>query len=251
VTAPRIAAEPVSMNAPALTGVRIMTQDWRDLTFLHWRVDPVAVQPLLPAGTRPDEHDGSSWVGLIPFRMVDAGVGTGPAFPWLGTFAETNVRLYSVDGQGRRGVVFRTLEASRLAVVLGARAAFALPYSWARMRVTESAGVLTYASQRRWPGPRSATTYLRVRPGGPLASADPLADFLTARWGLHTRAFGRLLFVPNHHEPWPLQRAEVLDLDDRLLAAAGLPGVTRRPPDSVLFSRGVHTEFGWPRAVGS
>ena len=136
-------------------------------TFLHWRVSPSRSEPLLPAGTRPDVHDGSTWVGLIPFRMVGAGIGSGASIPWLGTFAETNVRLYSVDGQGRRGVVFRTLEASRLAVVLGARAAFALPYTWARMRVTEHDGVLTYTSRRRWPGPRSAATRVVVRPGEP------------------------------------------------------------------------------------
>ncbi len=246
---PVVDVGPVSTLAPDLTGVRIMTQQWRDLTFLHWRVAPEAVQPLLPAGTRADVHDGSTWVGLIPFRMVGAGIGTGPAVPWLGTFAETNVRLYSVDAQGRRGVVFRTLEASRLAVVLGARAAFALPYTWARMRVTEQDGVLTYTSRRRWPGPRSAATSVVVRPGAPLGEGDALAEFLTARWGLHTRAFGRLLYVPNRHETWPLQHAELLALDDSLVAASAPPGVGGRPPDSVLFSRGVRTEFAWPVAA--
>jgi hypothetical protein len=29
---------------------------------------------------------------------------------WLGTFLETNVRIYSVDDSGRRGVVFLSLE---------------------------------------------------------------------------------------------------------------------------------------------
>lgn len=242
----RAQVPPVSTTAPQLSGMRIMTQDWRDLTFLHWRVAPETVQPLLPVGTRPDVHDGSSWVGLIPFRMVGAGVGTGPAVPWLGTFAETNVRLYSVDDQGRRGVVFRTLEASRLAVVIGARAVFGLPYTWARMRVTETDGVLSYTSDRRWPGPRTAATRIVVRPGAALAATDPLADFLTARWGLHTRAFGRLLYVPNRHATWSVQHAELLGLDDTLVAASGLPGVSDRPPDSVLFSRGVRTEFGRP-----
>lgn len=238
--------QPVTATAPGLPGVQIMSQAWRDLTFLHWRVPAEAVAPLLPPGTRPDVHDGSSWVALIPFRMVGSGVGRGPAVPWLGSFAETNVRLYSVDEQGRRGVVFRTLEASRLAVVLGARVAFALPYSWARMRVVEVDGVLTYSSRRRWPGPRAAATRVMVRPGDRLAAGDPLGDFLTARWGLHTRAFGRTLYVPNRHETWPLQRAELLHLDDGLVAACGLPGVTERPPDSVLFSRGVRTVFAVP-----
>jgi uncharacterized protein len=238
--------QPVTATAPEPPGRPILRQSWRDLTFIHWRVAPDVVAPFLPLGTRPDVHDGSSWVGLVPFRMVGAGAARGPGIPWLGTFPETNVRLYSVDEQGRRGVVFRTLEASRLAFVLGSRAAFALPYTWARMRVTEADGVVTYSSQRRWPGPRDATTRVVVRPGEPLEPGDPQAEFLTARWGLHTRAFGRTLYLPNRHEPWPLRTAELLTLDDRLVGACGFPGVAVRPPDSVLFSRGVRTVFGSP-----
>jgi uncharacterized protein len=238
--------QPVTATPPDLPGVRIMSQWWRDLTFLHWRVAPDVVAPLLPPGTRPDVHDGATWVGLIPFRMVGAGIGRGPAVPWLGSFAETNVRLYSVDEQGRRGVVFLTLEASRAAVVLAARLAFALPYAWARMRVQETDGVLTYSSGRRSPRPRGAATRVVVRPGGVRTDGDPLDHFLTARWGLHTRAFGRTLYVPNHHAPWPLQDAEVLHLDDALVGACGLPGISTRPPESILFSRGVRTVFGTP-----
>lgn len=241
--------ERVTPVAPAMPRPPLLRQSWCDLTFVHWRVAPDLVAPLLPAGTRPDEHDGSSWVGLVPFRMVGAGAGRGPGIPWLGTFPETNVRLYSVDARGRRGVMFRTLEASRLAFVLGSRAALALPYTWARMRVTEADGVLTYTSRRRWPGPRDAATHVVVRPGAPLAAGDPLADFLTARWALHTRAFGRTLRLPNRHEPWPLQSAELLRLDETLLAACGLPELAGRPPDSVLFSRGVRTQFGPPTVV--
>ncbi|MBO1752884.1 DUF2071 domain-containing protein [Actinotalea sp. BY-33] len=239
-------SQPVTATAPALGGRPIMRQSWRDLTFVHWCVAPDVVAPFMPPGTRPDVHDGSSWVGLVPFRMVGAGAARGPGLPWLGTFPETNVRLYSVDERGRRGVVFLTLEASRLAFVLGARGVFALPYTWARMRVTEADGVLTYASQRRWPGPRDATTRVVVRPGEALAPGDPVAEFLTARWGLHARAFGRTLYVPNRHETWPLRAAELLTLDDRLVEACGLSTTAHRPPDSVLFSRGVRTEFGTP-----
>lgn len=223
-----------------------MTQAWRDLAFLHWRVDAALAAPLLPPGTLPDVFDGSSWVGLVPFRMVGAGVGGGPAVPWLGTFAETNVRLYCVDGAGRRGVVFRSLDASRLAVVLGARVAFALPYQWARMRVTRSGDEVAYQTARRFPGPRGAGGRVVVRVGAPLAERPGLADFLTARWGLHTRVLGRTVYVPNEHERWPLHRAWLVHLSDSLVAAAGLPGVVDRPPDSVLWSAGVRTRFGRP-----
>jgi uncharacterized protein len=64
-------------QGPALQGRPIMRQHWRDITFVHWRVDPARVEPYLPEGVRPDVHDRSSWVGLIPFRMVDAGVAAG------------------------------------------------------------------------------------------------------------------------------------------------------------------------------
>ena len=53
------------------------------------------------AGTRPDTLDGVAHVGLIGFRMVGLGFGYGPPVPYLGTFWETNVRLYSVDDAGR------------------------------------------------------------------------------------------------------------------------------------------------------
>lgn len=89
---------------------------------------------MLPRGVRPDVIDGATYVRLVPFRMVGAGVARGPAVPRLGAFLETNVRLYTVDDAGRRGIVFRSLDASRPGVVLGARAGFGLPYRWARMR---------------------------------------------------------------------------------------------------------------------
>lgn len=238
--------EPVTTQAPPMPGPVIMTQRWLDLAFLHWAVDPDDVAPLLPPGTLPDVIDGSTYVGLIPFRMVGAGLGRGPAVPWLGTFAETNVRLYSVDGTGRRGIVFRTLESSRLAVVLGARSVFGLPYTWARMSVRRVDGYLEYTTSRRWPAPRGVGGRVVVRPLGPLDSPGPLAEFLSARWGLHVEHLGRTWYVPNRHGPWPLHGAELEHLSDGLVAACGFPGLAGRPPDSVLWSPGVRTAFGRP-----
>ncbi|HEX8509218.1 MAG TPA: DUF2071 domain-containing protein, partial [Propionibacteriaceae bacterium] len=109
----------ITPATPPLPGRPLLDQQWRDLTFLHWRVQPERVAPLLPPGTRPDLYDGSTWVGLIPFRLTGAAFGSGPPLPYVGSFPETNVRLYAVDAAGRRGVVFSSLEAARLAFVLG------------------------------------------------------------------------------------------------------------------------------------
>lgn len=239
--------EPVSAEAPELAGRVMMNQDWRDLTFLHWAVDPELVAHRMPSGVRPDTLDGVTYVGLIPFRLVDAGVARGPGVPYLGSFLETNVRLYSVDATGRRGIVFLSLDTDRAAVVLGARAAFGLPYRWARMRYDAEGDERAYGARLRRRGDRP-TSHVRIRVGPPRASTK-LDDFLSARWGLHVRWWGRTLYIPNQHQAWPIHDAEVLALDDELVASVGLTGLAARPPDHVAFSPGVHTEFGFPTSA--
>ncbi|PPF12524.1 YqjF family protein [Rathayibacter sp. AY1A5] len=238
--------EPVTRSAPALGGPRILKQRWTEATFLHWRVDPALVAPHLPAGTRPDEHDGSSWVGLIPFRLSRTAFLGGPRVPWLGTFPEVNVRLYSVDEQGRRGVVFVSLDASHLLPVLTAQAVFGLPYRWARMSIEHRHGAVIYDTIRH--SDSAARSRIVVRPGEPV-DEDPLGSFLTARWAYHERHLGSTWYGRNLHRPWPLRRAELLALDDGLLDAAGFPGLATRAPDSVLYSAGVETVFTVPRKV--
>ena len=242
-------------QGPPLPTRQIMHQWWRDITFAHWRVDPERVAPLLPDGVRPDVHDGSSWVGLIPFHMVGAGVGRGSrAIPRFGTFLETNVRLYSIDDQGRQGVVFCSLEAEGLAVVAGANASFGVPYKWARMsrepRVlpTDPTGTrISYRTRRRTAAhPQSS---MDVEIGALLDAPTALDLFLTSRFGLHTSLLGQTLWIPNTHGPWPLRAARVTALADDLVEAAGLPGVTTSRPESVLFSSGVRTVFGLPQRV--
>ena len=236
--------EPIRRVAPELSGRAVASQHWSKLAFLHWRVPSTVLAGLMPEGVRPDEHDGSSWVGLIAFYLDRATLFGSPPIPYLGSFAEVNVRLYGVDDQGRRGVIFCSLEASRLASVLAARAAFSIPYFWAQTELIESEDTIEYTSSRMV---GDGEFRMIMRPGSTPVVNDPTADFLTARWGLFTRRFGRTIFLPNHHEPWPLVEAELLSLDDTLLQRAGIPGVSNTPPDSVLYSEGVTTWFGRAR----
>jgi uncharacterized protein YqjF (DUF2071 family) len=235
------AAEPISATALALPGQSVASQRWSHLVFLHWRVDAAEVAPLLPAGLRPDEYDGSSWVGLIPFVLDRATIFGSPAIPYFGDFVEVNVRLYAVDEQGRRGVVFVSLEASRLAAVLAARAVFALPYMWSSTELERRGTDLEFSSRRHFDG--AASSRIIARSTATEVVGDPLADFLTARWALFTRVRGRTLYLRNHHDQWALFRAELLLLDDALLERAGFGTLAQRPPDSVLYSPGVVTRF--------
>ncbi|GAA5228104.1 YqjF family protein [Paeniglutamicibacter antarcticus] len=237
-------------QAPPLGSTAVLKQRWSEVTFLHWKVDPALVAPYMPAGCSPDVIDGSTWVGLIAFQMSKSSFFGGPSIPWLGDFPEVNVRLYSIDGRGRRGVVFRSLEASHLIPVLVARAAFGLKYQWAAMKLEKHDGKVAYLTKRH--GQPGASSHLIVRPvQEPAANlglaADPVSTFLTSRWGFHESHLGHTIYCRNHHEPWPLQHAEVVYLNDGLLAAAGFEGLADRAPDSVLYAAEVTTVFAAPQ----
>jgi len=232
-----------------LVGAALSAQFWANLTFLHWAADPAEVAKLLPRGVSPDVFEGVTYVGLVPFQMRRAGPGGRLAVPYFGDFCETNVRLYSVDEAGRSGIVFRTLEATRLATVLLAKFGLGLPYTWSKMRALSAGELWRYQSTRRWPravsGPPLESN-LTIRVGDPV-EPTPLEVWLTARWGLHTRVAGRTIWVPNEHPPWPLHAAEIVSLHDDLVAGTGVRAVGEmlRP----LFSPGVKTTFGLPSVV--
>ncbi|XVU21762.1 YqjF family protein [Actinoplanes sp. CA-054009] len=236
-----VSLEPVTAVTPRPVRRALLGQRWASVAFLHWPLPPALAGPLMPAGTVPDTFDGVTYVGLIGFRMEGV-----LKAPYFGRFPETNVRLYSVDSQGRRGVVFLSMEASRLVPVLVARAALGLPYRWSRMRLTREGDHVTYSTRRRW-GARAGSD-MTIRVGSPVTDPTPLELFLTARWGLHNRAWGRTLHLSNEHRPWPLHRASVESLSDGLVAATGLPAPAG-PPVSVLYSPGVAAVFG-PTACG-
>jgi uncharacterized protein len=201
---------------PAMT---VMRQTWNDVSFLHWRYDPAVVRPLLPRGLELDVCEGAAWVGLVPFYIS----GLRP----LSDFPETNVRTYATDRTGKSGVWFFSLDAARLLAVIGARAGYALPYFWARMRVTCDGAIATYRSERRHGPP--AGSDLEVRIGDPIVEQSELEIFLTMRLRLYAVRAGRLWKADVEHPPWPLQRATAVRIEESLVRAAGLPDPTGAP----------------------
>ncbi|QKV80443.1 YqjF family protein [Amycolatopsis sp. Hca4] len=236
--------EPLTPASPHRLRAVLFSQVWRDLTFLHWPVPASLVAPLLPPGTRPDCRSGVTYVGLVPFRMTKVGVLGSPPVPYFGDFLETNVRLYSVDAEGRRGVVFRSLDTARLLPVLAARFGLGIPYRWSRMFFDRDGAVVGYRGRHRRTG---AASEIVVRVSEPVRGAG-LDHFLTDRWALHTRYGGQTWRIPTVHPPWRLRRAEIISLDEDLVAAAGLP-TPSGPPVSALYSEGVPVHFGLPEKV--
>src|SRR5262245_62587079 len=135
----------------------VMFQEWRAISFLHWRTDAGLIGPMLPPRLTPDIFDGSPWIGLTPFRLNGLRLRFGPRLPWLSSFPETNLRTY-VKGPAGDGIWFFSLDAARVLAVLGARWIFGLPYYWARMSIEVKGSRLRYQSTRS----RRATMDLSV-----------------------------------------------------------------------------------------
>jgi uncharacterized protein YqjF (DUF2071 family) len=226
----------------------VMHQSWTLATFVHWPYRPSQIRPLLPEGLELDTFDNSAWVSLSPFLLDGLRILGLPPLPWISTTPETNVRTYVRGPDGRRGILFLSLDIARFPAVLAGRAVYRLPYMWARMRLSSRDDMVAYRGRRRWGGPEAAW-HLRVDHGIALHDEQlgALDHFLTGRWLMFAR-YGRFLAAtPVEHEPWPLWRAGLMHLRESLLRAAGLPPPAA--PPLVHYSPGVRARIGPTRLV--
>ena len=224
----------------------VMTQQWQQLTYLHWPVAPAAVSALLPPGLDVDTFGGTAWVGLVPFRMVDIAFSDTPAIPYFGTFPETNVRTYVTGPQGP-GVWFHSLDITRVLPVAVARLTYRLPYMWGAMAIERNGDRITYTARRRWPRVGSPASAVTVDIGPKIEEPSPFEHFVSARWGLYTMLGSRLAFGRVEHEPWPLYEATPVAVEDDFVAAAGYSQPVGEP--HAMYSPGVSVRIDRPRFV--
>jgi len=211
-------------------------QSWLDLLFAHFPVPAAKLQPLVPKGVEIQEFDGTSWVGVVPFRMAGVSPRPMPDLPGLSAFPELNLRLY-VEVGGRAGVWFISLDATNAFAVWAARRWFHLPYFHATIDVERDGERIRYACERR-----STRQPVRFR-GTYWPTSDPIESkrgsiehFLTERYCLYTQhRDGTLLRADVHHVPWPLQCAAA-DIEENLIA--GPQGIELTGPPAFLhFAR--------------
>ena len=213
-------------------------QNWRSLLFMHWPVPVETLRPLVPSAMELDLYEGQAYVGVVPFAMQ----GVRPRWcPELFAFhfLETNVRTY-VCHQGRPGVYFFSLEAASRLAVWAARTFWSLPYYHAEMSLDQQGDEFLYQSRRRLSDVKHKVRY---RLGELLGPSEPgsLEFFFLERYLLFTEHRGEIYAGQVHHSPYPAQAAEVLELEDELMEAAGL-GRCPGPPAFTHYAAGVDVE---------
>jgi uncharacterized protein YqjF (DUF2071 family) len=198
-------------------------QRWHDLLFAHWRVDVEVLRPKVPAVFDLNEFDSSAWLGVVPFTMTNVAARGMPALPWLSAFPELNVRTYVSARDGKRGVYFFSLDASRWLAVLTARGAFNLPYFPAVMRARRHGAAVAYRSRRFGSVAAFDATY---EPAGDTFTPSPgtLEHFLTERYCLyHVNPLGQPSRLEIHHGPWRLRAARAEISLNRMTEPIGVP----------------------------
>jgi uncharacterized protein len=181
----------------------LLSQQWSDLLFAHWPVDPERLARTLPAGVEPDVFGDRAWIAIVAFRMLGSRPAAGPPSLTLPPIPELNVRTY-VRAGGVPGVWFLSLDASSPFFVSAGRALYGLPYRLARMTTISEGARTHYMSSRR--DACFAATY---EPCGEVshAEAGSLEHFLVERYRLFSLRRGQLVTAVVTHEPWPLRPA--------------------------------------------
>ena len=133
--------------------------------------------------------------------MWRIGIGRTPGLPYLGTFPETNVRLYSVDGSGpaRRGVPVAGVQPARA----GGGRAVAVPVA------VHVGGHVDRARRRRHPLPVAPALATRSGPPGvaPCRSVSARASSGRGRWKTSSPPAGDCTIAGTARTTLPAERA--------------------------------------------
>ena len=228
-------------------GKPVMEQNWKQILFLHWPVDPALIQARIPPQLEVDTFEDKGWIGITPFRVSGLHLMSLPPMPGLDSFNEINVRTY-VHHKGKPGIWFFSLDASKLIPVIAARLFYGVPYFSAEIDASQagtSFGVeMTRLTNRevRFKARWNKGTRLRD------PDAESLAFFLLERYCFFAEMGNSIMITRVYHHPWILDEALVESWESRLINSLGLPEPNREP--LAHFSDGVSTQIWEPLRSG-
>jgi uncharacterized protein YqjF (DUF2071 family) len=201
------------LRMPGIVRNPLFTADWLDVLFVHFRVDPRRLAPLVPLPL--DLHDGHAYVSLVAFTQRDLRPALGGrlaallAAP-LAHHEFLNVRTYVRCGDDRGIFFLAEWIPNRLAAFVGPRT-YGLPYRLGR---------LDYRGMRREISASGRRLTFEASPAD--ARPDPpLDDFLLERYTAFTARDGIVRRFDVAHAPWPQRRVAVDLMDADLLRLTG------------------------------
>jgi uncharacterized protein len=129
-----------------------LTAEWKNLIMANYEIDPILLQPYLPAHTELDYFNGKCYVSLVGFMFEKVKI-KGISIPFHTNFPEINLRFYvkhtDKKGNVNRGVVFISEIVPKRAIAWVANNIYKEKYMATAMKnsisVTEKELVLNYS----------------------------------------------------------------------------------------------------------
>ncbi|MEM7783511.1 MAG: DUF2071 domain-containing protein [Planctomycetota bacterium] len=213
-------------------------QCWRDLLFVHWKVDPKVIQQRLPDGLEVETFDGSAWLGVVPFSMERIRSWWSPPLPGISWFLETNLRTYVRHQNGETGVWFFSLDATNFVAVTVAKKIWHLNYRMAPLSMKKVDRHIHYS------GNLTANEYhleieLPTETALKTSVEGTIDHFLLERYRLFAqRRDGRFFTGLVHHEPYQFKVPEIQKLRQQITDQV-CPDIANKGPAHLAWSPGV------------
>jgi len=208
----------------------IIQQKWSDLVFISYEVDKDLLNEALPDQLEPDLCEGKAYVSIVPFVMSDIRFFFSPVLPFSKLF-ELNLRTY-VRYKGKKGIFFFTLDSNHRLGNFIARNFFHLPYRFSKLRFIKENDSLKFSSND------SIDLQVKTTPD----SLDcHLSKWLTERYSLFTVSGKKVFRGDVIHEPWTLNKCEVIKFSDNFSAEFGFPSQNKEL--HLAYSPGLDVRF--------
>lgn len=232
----------------------VWRQVWRDVLFLHWRINPDCLRPVVPAELTIDTRDGHAWVSIVLFRLQVAPIWL-PYLPGLSSLVEANLRTYVSLGD-RPGIYFFSIHADNRAALNLARLMTPLPYQWASIRYLADGERCACELRDARSAPCKLSFQASILPSLSSSHGDTQKSWLLERYRAYAKPRRPALKAATSgrgvghndlqqgtvaHERWRVQAVQTTLQTNTLGQPFGLN--LDRPPDDAHFCREMHARF--------
>lgn len=183
----------------------IIEQEWKHVFFIHYEIDPVLIQHLVPF--KLDLYGNKAIISIVPFLMEGIRFPYLPAVPLVSKLWELNIRTY-VEVDGVRGIYFFTLETDSKIGELIAKKFFHLPYRYSQIKAAITEG------QYHFEHARAELSFKLEASLREEKKPEPFDIWALERYCLFTKNKKQTFRGDVIHEPWQLRRVEVTRLED-------------------------------------
>lgn len=192
----------------------IISQYWKDLLFLNFKVCKKELRSLVPAYLELDLFEGEAYTSVVPFVMNNVRFPYIPYIPFS-KLNELNLRTY-VTFNGIKGIYFFTLDSNHVLANFVAKIFFHLPY--------RNSNVFVQYKNESYLA-KSENVLIEGKVGEQFKHTD-FSQFITNRYSLFTNNSKHIFQGRVFHESWLLHELRELSIQEKLNSSFGLNEVT-------------------------